>query len=57
MKAYCLINRRFNHHTKEYENDLASIEAFESKLERDKAVNACRASKGGIWVKFEIKIK
>lgn len=57
MKAYCLINRRFNHHTKEYENDLASIEAFESKLERDKAVDAYRASKGGIWIKFEIKIK
>ena len=57
MKAYCLINRAFNHHTKESENNLASIEAFKNKAERDKIINDYRQSKSGTWIKFEIEIK
>lgn len=57
MKAYCLINRRFNHHTKESENDLTSIEAFGNKTDRDKKIDKYRASRHGRWIKFEIEIK
>lgn len=56
MKIYGFINVRFNHHTKEYECDINSIELFKSKQNRDATRDTNEKTLHGEWINFEKEI-